>query len=42
MSSSQVLSEALSILEHTLTKSIIPLNLTESQIKNSQNTTSTH
>ena len=35
-------SDALSILEHTLTKSIIPLNLTESQIKNSQNTTSTH
>ena len=35
-------SEAFSILEHTLTKSIIPLNLTESQLKNNQNTTSTH
>ncbi len=35
-------SDAFSILEHTLTKSIIPLNLTESQLKNSQNTTSTH
>ena len=35
-------SDAFSILEHTLTKSIIPLNLSESQIKNSQNTTSTH
>ena len=35
-------SEAFSILEHTLTKPIIPLNLTESQLKNSQNTTSTH
>ncbi len=35
-------SEAFSILEHTLTKSIIPLNLSESQLKNSQNTTSTH
>ena len=35
-------SDAFSILEHTLTKQIIPLNLSESQIKNSQNTTSTH
>ena len=35
-------SEAFSILDHTLTKSIIPLNLTESQLKNNQNTTSTH
>jgi len=35
-------SEALSILDHTLTKQVIPLNLTESQIKNNQNTTSTH
>ena len=35
-------SEAFSILEHTLTKSVIPLNLNESQLKNSQNTTSTH
>ena len=35
-------SEAFSILEHTLTKPIIPLNLTESQLKNNQNTTSTH
>ncbi len=35
-------SEAFSILEHTLTKSIIPFNLSESQLKNSQNTTSTH
>ncbi len=35
-------SDAFSILEHTLTKSIIPLNLTESQSKNNQNTTSTH
>ncbi len=35
-------SDAFSILEHTLVKSIIPLNLTESQIKNNQNTTSTH
>ncbi len=35
-------SEAFSILEHTLTKPIIPLNLTESHIKNNQNTTSTH
>ncbi len=35
-------SDAFSILEHTLTKAIIPLNLTESQIKNNQNTTSTH
>ena len=35
-------SEAFSILEHTLTKSVIALNLTESQLKNNQNTTSTH
>ena len=35
-------SDAFAILEHTLTKSIIPLNLTESQLKNNQNTTSTH
>ncbi len=35
-------SDAFSILEHTLTKSVIPLNLTESQLKNIQNTTSTH
>ena len=35
-------SDAFSILEHTLTKSVIPLNLTESQLKNNQNTTSTH
>ncbi len=35
-------SDAFSILEHTLTKSIIPLNLSESQLKNNQNTTSTH
>ena len=35
-------SDAFSILEHTLTKSIISLNLSESQLKNSQNTTSTH
>ncbi len=35
-------SEAFSILEHTLVKSIIPLNLSESQLKNNQNTTSTH
>ncbi len=35
-------SEAFSILEHTLIKPIIPLNLTESQLKNNQNTTSTH
>ena len=35
-------SDAFSILEHTLTKSIIPLNLTESPLKNNQNTTSTH
>ncbi len=35
-------SDAFSILEHTLTKPIIPLNLTESQIKSNQNTTSTH
>ncbi len=34
--------DAFSILEHTLTKPIIPLNLTESQLKNNQNTTSTH
>ncbi len=35
-------SDAFSILEHTLVKSIIPLNLSESQLKNNQNTTSTH
>tara|TARA_A100001011_G_scaffold245905_1_gene254051 strand:+ start:1252 stop:3618 length:2367 start_codon:yes stop_codon:yes gene_type:complete len=35
-------SEAFSILEHTLIKPVISLNLTESQIKNNQNTTSTH
>ena len=35
-------SEAFSILEHTLMKPIISLNLSESQIKNNQNTTSTH
>ena len=35
-------SDAFSILEHTLIKPIIPLNLTESQLKNNQNTTSTH
>ncbi len=35
-------SDAFSILEHTLTKSIIPLNLSESQLKNNLNTTSTH
>ncbi len=35
-------SDAFSILEHTLTKTIIPLNLTESQLKNNQNTRSTH
>tara|TARA_B100000575_G_scaffold225603_1_gene186139 strand:- start:161 stop:2527 length:2367 start_codon:yes stop_codon:yes gene_type:complete len=35
-------SEAFSILEHTLTKPVIPVNLTESQLKNNQNTTSTH
>ena len=35
-------SDAFSILEHTLTKSVIPLNLSESQLKNNQNTTSTH
>ena len=35
-------SEAFSILEHTLTKPVIPLNLSESQLKNNQNTTSTH
>ena len=35
-------SDAMSILEHTLTKQIIPLNLSESQLKNNQNTTSTH
>ncbi len=35
-------SDAVSILEHTLTKPIIPLNLSESQLKNNQNTTSTH
>ena len=36
------ISDACSILEHTLVKSIIPLNLSESQLKNNQNTTSTH
>ena len=36
------ISDAFAILEHTLTKSVIPLNLTESQLKNNQNTTSTH
>ncbi len=35
-------SDAFSILEHTLTKPVIPLNLSESQLKNNQNTTSTH
>jgi len=35
-------SDAFAILEHTLTKPIISLNLSESQLKNSQNTTSTH
>ena len=35
-------SDAFSILQHTLTKSVIPLNLSESQLKNNQNTTSTH
>ncbi len=35
-------SDAFSILEHTMTKPIIPLNLNESQLKNNQNTTSTH
>ncbi len=35
-------SDAFSILEHTLTKTVIPLNLTESQLKNNQNTRSTH
>ena len=35
-------SDAFAILEHTLTKSVIPLNLSESQLKNNQNTTSTH
>ncbi len=35
-------SDAFSILEHTLTKPIIPLNLSESQLKNNQNNTSTH
>tara|TARA_B100000989_G_scaffold12974_1_gene8811 strand:- start:460 stop:2826 length:2367 start_codon:yes stop_codon:yes gene_type:complete len=35
-------SDAFSILEHTLIKPIIPLNLSESQLKNNQNTTSTH
>ena len=35
-------SDAFSILEHTLLKPIIPLNLSESQLKNNQNTTSTH
>ena len=36
------ISDAFAILDHTLTKSVIPLNLTESQLKNNQNTTSTH
>ena len=36
------ISDAFAILEHTLTKPIISLNLPESQLKNSQNTTSTH
>ncbi len=36
------ISDAFSILEHTLTKPIIPLNISESQLKNNQNTTSTH
>ena len=35
-------SDAFSILEHTLTKQVIPLNLTESQLKNNQKNTSTH
>ncbi len=35
-------SDAFSILEHTLLKPIIPLNLSESQLKNNQNNTSTH
>ena len=35
-------SEAFSILVHTLTKPVIPLNLSESQQKNNQNITSTH
>ena len=36
------ISDAFSILEHSLVKPIIPLNLTESAIKNSQNIRSTH
>ena len=36
------ITDAFSILEHTLTKSIIPLNLGESQLKSNQNTSSTH
>ena len=32
-------SEAISILEHTLTKSIIPLNISESDIQNNQKST---
>ena len=36
------ISDAFAILEHTLTKPIISLNLPESQLKNNQNTTSTH
>ena len=36
------ISDAFAILEHTLTKPIISLNLSESQLKNNQNTTSTH
>ena len=35
-------SDAFSILEHTLIKPVIPLNLSESQLKNNQNTSSTH
>tara|TARA_X000000950_G_scaffold263404_1_gene335603 strand:- start:158 stop:2524 length:2367 start_codon:yes stop_codon:yes gene_type:complete len=35
-------SDAFAILQHTLTKPVFPLNLTESQLKNNQNTTSTH
>ncbi len=35
-------SDAFSILEHSLTKAVLPLNLSESQLKNNQNTTSTH
>ena len=42
ISSLEMISDAFSILEHTLVKPIIPLNLSESQLKNNQNTTSTH